>query len=340
MAPQHRDLSNDHPYIALPLRLEAPHYHRSGRLHPVIAVEGIMGAGKTTLLRKLKQESIFNVVEENVRDWSYFSDYCREPDKFAYELQKQVLMSYILPQKHKIRPDKINIIERSIYSFDGFLNHAVESEYISYTEEADLIRWANQGLPVLPDLIIYLHCDPEVGHRRILNRNRAGESIDIDYLSEVGDWHNSYFGRKYWVEQFLGTRLIPSHNRLKEELTWRALYPEIMVRQTTPIITIDSSVHENAVFSMAKKIIHQFCRARMVTTRYRMHVSLNIPPPKEESWGSTLANLKNRVAVASRPKTKNPICPSWAKEFTRKTPAVGRGAIRGSTILNKSLILL
>mgnify|MGYP001478495061 CR=1 FL=1 len=43
------------------------------------------------------------------------------------------------------------------------------------------------------EYIIYLKTDPETAHERIIQRNRLGENIDINYINKCHNYH------EYWL---------------------------------------------------------------------------------------------------------------------------------------------
>ena len=42
------------------------------------------------------------------------------------------------------------------------------------------------------EYIIYLKTDPETAHERIIQRNRLGENIDINYINKCHNYHESW----------------------------------------------------------------------------------------------------------------------------------------------------
>ena len=92
-------------------------------------IEANIGAGKTTFINKLKKYYSNNIdivcIEEPVDEWLQFKDsknnnilnmFYEDQNRWSYTFQMNAFMTRIESIKKKYKDQKINFIERSIYT--------------------------------------------------------------------------------------------------------------------------------------------------------------------------------------------------------------------------------
>lgn len=150
-------------------------------------VAGLIGVGKTSLCTALPGKKFYEPVESNV----YLEDYYREPHKFAFIMQMNILMKRfkMFQQAHW---DSLNgvdcIADRSIYEDYAFALVQREEGYMdekvfkTYEEMHELF----QSYLVFPDLILYLKAPVDTAMERINIRARDCEAgIPREYMEKL-----------------------------------------------------------------------------------------------------------------------------------------------------------
>jgi deoxyadenosine/deoxycytidine kinase len=177
-------------------------------------IEANIGAGKTTFINKLKKHYINNdniiCIEEPVDEWLQFKDsennnilnmFYKDQKRWSYTFQMNAFMTRIESIKKKYKSNKINFIERSIYTDKncfalickekGFIN---EIEWNLYN---NWFKWLNNKFNVEPSGYIYIRASPETCYERIKQRNRDEESnITLDYLKDLNRKHEDWLIKK------------------------------------------------------------------------------------------------------------------------------------------------
>jgi deoxyadenosine/deoxycytidine kinase len=185
---------------------------------PMIAsIEGNIGCGKTTLIDNLetylKNSNITNirVLREPLDIWTGIIDsndnenvltkFYNNKTKFAFSFQILVLKSILesIIQCVETYPDcEVIVCERSVLSSryvftrmlydDSYMN---EIEYKIYESLFD--NWVNSNV-FTPQKLIFLNVLAETSIKRIIKRNRTGESrITEDYIVSCGLYHRLWF---------------------------------------------------------------------------------------------------------------------------------------------------
>lgn len=177
----------------------------------ILTIEGNIGAGKSTFLEDLKSKlGRENVVylQEPVEEWQQFQDtngknilehFYEDVSQFSFPFQIMALITRAerLKKAKTDFPNSIIISERSMFTDrevfarmlhnDGKLSDMLYSIYLKcfdlYTHDLDI------------DGIIYLKTNPETCAKRVVKRNRKGESISLGYLQKCNDTHDGWILR-------------------------------------------------------------------------------------------------------------------------------------------------
>ena len=76
--------------------------------------------------------------------------------------------------------------------------------------------WFNEFLKDIPELhIIYLKTDTETAYNRVIERNRVGETIPVDYLEQCNYYHNTWLSSIIFNDKHL---LINGNDNLKPHI--------------------------------------------------------------------------------------------------------------------------
>lgn len=138
----------------------------------IVSIDGPIGAGKSTLVEKLALRG-YRVFVEPIEAWTLLEDFAKDPNRHAFALQIEILISYYkLLKKACQDKDSIIVIERSpwssskvffdMYIDDPFKKKVYEDLYKIYGFE--------------PDVIIYLNVDKDTSWNRVLSRGRPEET--------------------------------------------------------------------------------------------------------------------------------------------------------------------
>jgi deoxyadenosine/deoxycytidine kinase len=178
----------------------------------VYVVEGNIGSGKSTFIEEIsKIRSNVIVIQEPVEQWyaikdennvSIFSHYYKNPEKFAFMFQMNVLSSRIsaIRDAYAKNPQSVLIFERSIMTDKNVFVHTLhESGILSYIELQVFNSIYDNVVKMLSfesfeiDRIIYLQCQPLIAHERIRKRKRIGEDgISLQYIEALHERHESW----------------------------------------------------------------------------------------------------------------------------------------------------
>ncbi len=91
-------------------------------------------------------------------------------------------------------PGKVIVTERSVFTdreiFAKMLYNDKKIEDIEYTI---YLKWFDELVgQVKVDKIIYVRVEPEECFKRVLHRNRQGESIPLEYLQSCHEYHEKW----------------------------------------------------------------------------------------------------------------------------------------------------
>ena len=170
-----------------------------------IVIEGNIGAGKTTLAGKIAEQFNGRLVLERFDDNPFLPKFYDDPGKYSFPLELSFLASRYRQLKEELEPrDLFREFTIADYYFTKSLIFAASTlngdEYKLYRQ----IFYIIYGSLPKPDIIIYLHLNPERLLQNINKRGRNYErSITIEYLQKIQESYFAFFrqnsGNRYLV---------------------------------------------------------------------------------------------------------------------------------------------
>ena len=178
----------------------------------IISLEGNIGSGKSTLMEYLKHNFSLATspekvafIDEPVDTWTSFIDnktgeniiekYYKDQEKYAFSFQMMAYISRLSSIRNALRENyDIIFIERSIYTdrnvFAKMLYDSGKIEEINYQI---YLNWFDEFLHDIEDMkLVYIKTTPQVAYNRVLKRNRTGETIPLEYLTQCSNYHNAW----------------------------------------------------------------------------------------------------------------------------------------------------
>lgn len=193
----------------------------------LFTVEGNIGSGKSTLVQHLRELKTVGdrplvFVAEPVNEWDqvkdadgknmlqlFYSDQVQHA--FAFQMLAFISRYCILDEAMRANPNAVIITERCLYTdYHVFAKMMHETGCMSDVEFTIYEKWFTRfnTFPICG--IIYLKCRPEVALKRVLHRNRPGESIDLAYLQLCDEKHD-------WIDDDAASLLILDANQEMSE---------------------------------------------------------------------------------------------------------------------------
>jgi deoxyadenosine/deoxycytidine kinase len=159
-----------------------------------LVFDGNIGCGKSSVLKKIIASKCIDlpVFNEPLNDWDKWVDlFYSDMNKYAFGFQMRVLKSHM----DKKEVDN-GIFERSPLSCQKVFGQLLFEDNKMTQLEWDLTNEFNNDYGWVPDIVVYLKCDPEICYQRIQKRNRDGEhSITLDYLKRIHDKYEEMYSR-------------------------------------------------------------------------------------------------------------------------------------------------
>ena len=154
-----------------------------------LVLDGNIGCGKSSIIDKISCTKI-PYYNEPLEDWSKWLElFYSDMSKYSFGFQMRVLKSHF--DKKKIDN---GIFERSPLSCQHIFGQILYEDKMMTEIEWNLTNEFNNEYGWVPDVIIYLKCDPKICHKRINQRNRSGEeSISLEYLSRLHDKYEKLY---------------------------------------------------------------------------------------------------------------------------------------------------
>lgn len=148
----------------------------------VVAIEGNIGAGKSRVNQLLHSRG-YTTCNEPVEAWTLLPLYYRNPSRYAFALQAQVLASYAGVGAS----DDCVIMERSAAASVGVFADMLLRDGALSPEQAHALQLLYMQLPIRePDVVVYLDVPLELCLQRVSSRARPEEvDVDLPYLSRV-----------------------------------------------------------------------------------------------------------------------------------------------------------
>lgn len=160
-----------------------------------VVVEGNIGSGKTSLAKMLAQRWDARLVLETFEDNPFLPKFYEEPERYGFPVELTFLAErYHQKKESSTQTDLFQPKLVADYMFSKSLIFArinlSEDEFQLYRS---LFQIIHERLPK-PDLIVFLHCDPEQALKNIAKRGRSyEESIKIEYLESINKGYLEYF---------------------------------------------------------------------------------------------------------------------------------------------------
>lgn len=177
----------------------------------IFSVEGNIGSGKSTLIKELKKnmKHVYDIpivyLEEPVDIWQQIKDergdniitkYYQDQKKYAFQFQMMAYITRITQLRNAIEKHKGSIIitERSILTDKNvFAKMLHENKTLDEISHQIYLKWFDELSRNLQiHSLIYIKTKPETSLKRVLKRNRPGETIGLDYLQICHDKHEDW----------------------------------------------------------------------------------------------------------------------------------------------------
>ena len=182
----------------------------------IISIEGNIGSGKSTLMTYLKQNyqyvngGVLSVgyIDEPIETWNSIRDsatgenviekYYKDQHRYAFSFQMMAYISRLSNFRRAIAENKYDVLftERSIYTdrnvFAQMLYDTGKIEDINFKI---YLKWFDEFLDDIRDIkVVYIRTSPRIALQRVEQRNRQGEEIPLEYLTECSQYHD------HWID--------------------------------------------------------------------------------------------------------------------------------------------
>jgi deoxyadenosine/deoxycytidine kinase len=189
----------------------------------IISIEGNIGSGKSTLVAKLSEElkehEDICFLQEPVELWNSIKDergitiiekFYAETEKHAFEFQLMAYISRLSILKNAVKCGRYKYIitERCVHTdANVFERMLYDDKKITQTQHIIYRRWFDEFISDFPiTKVIYVKTDPETAFHRVIQRNRLGEHIPLEYLKRCSKYHDN------WIHLFDVKKLIINAN--------------------------------------------------------------------------------------------------------------------------------
>ena len=164
-----------------------------------VAIAGNIGVGKSMTTRLIGETFGWPMYFEPVINNPYLADYYQDMERWSFHLQVYFLSKRFEVQKEILDHPGSAVQDRTIYEdveiFAPTLHRRRCMDDRDYENYREIFRNMVSFLRA-PDLLIYLHCEPETAMARIQERGRTIESdIPLDFLKDL---HVAY---EDWLER-------------------------------------------------------------------------------------------------------------------------------------------
>ncbi len=185
----------------------------------LISVAGPIGAGKTTLAGKLARALSARLLEEDISGNELLAAFYKDPQQYSLPVQCQFLLSRFNQLRADSWPSQGLVITDYVFDKDPLFaalnlqDPQLQTYRGLWQAVKDLVR--------PPDLVLYLHADPELLLQRIQQRNRSFErGITREYLQRVVDGYQAMMA-EYTTCQVLRIASVSEPARNRD--SWAAL---------------------------------------------------------------------------------------------------------------------
>lgn len=177
----------------------------------IISIDGNIGSGKSSGLQYLKsrwfQHGILRCFPEPVALWRNIGgtdilaeSYLDGGSATCFRAQSYIMstMAQLYSGLEIYNQSSINVVERSIFSAQKiFAQNFVNTDRISGTDFAILTQQFDlfKRVTPIPDVIIYLRCDPSVCFERVNTRGglESGGTVSVEYLQNIHALYEQFF---------------------------------------------------------------------------------------------------------------------------------------------------
>lgn len=197
----------------------------------IISIEGNIGSGKTTIINRLKEqfksELNYNVIFllEPINEWDKIVDlqgvniltkYYSDQTRYAFSFQMMAFITRLKQINDVIEKysnkDVVIITERCIFTdrevFAKMLFNDSKIEHIEYSIYLCWFDYFVKNIKI--DKYIYINTPADICLDRIINRNRKGEQINLEYLELLEYSHNN------WLIGNNNTKVIDGTNEINQ----------------------------------------------------------------------------------------------------------------------------
>jgi deoxycitidine kinase/deoxyguanosine kinase len=157
-----------------------------------LVLDGNIGCGKSTIIKKIIENNPFDltVYNEPLKDWDeWLKLFYSDMSKYSFGFQMRVLKSHL-----NNKNIQSGIFERSPLSCQEVFGKLLHEDGLMNDLEWDLTQEFQKDYGWIPNLVIYLRCDPETCLERIKQRNRTSENtISLDYLKRLHEKYENIY---------------------------------------------------------------------------------------------------------------------------------------------------
>lgn len=155
-----------------------------------IAIEGNIGVGKTTLAKYLSKLLEADLLLENFEDNPYLEKFYMDKSKHAFATE-MFFFNDRIRQLSSMNSNNNTVSDFTILKSKIFASiNLSEQDFKLFNEKFTKINLEH----LYPDLIIYLHNEPENLLQNITKRGRNFESeIKNEYLLQISNSYNTFF---------------------------------------------------------------------------------------------------------------------------------------------------
>ena len=220
----------------------------------IFSVEGNIGSGKSTLIKHLKEEmkEICGVkivyLEEPVDTWQTIKDsqgndiikrYYEDQKKFAFQFQMMAYITRITQLRKAIQQHKncIIITERSILTDKNvFAKMLHDNGTLDEISHQIYLKWFDElSMNLKIDSSIYIKTNPETSLKRVIKRNRPGETLTLDYLKICHENHEK------WLQNDESVLLLNGETEYANETPepWLLAIKAYLTNMVEPLVELD-----------------------------------------------------------------------------------------------------
>lgn len=220
----------------------------------IFSVEGNIGSGKSTLIKQLKKhmKQVDDIpivyLEEPVDIWQQIKDengdniivkYYQDQKKYAFQFQMMAYITRITQLRKAVERYKKSIIitERSILTDRNvFAKMLYENNTLDEISHQIYLKWFDElSRNLVINSLIYIKTKPETSLKRVLERNRPGETISLDYLQTCHNKHEE------WILNDPNSLILNGEKEYKENLpeTWLLAIKSYIYGNVQPLKELD-----------------------------------------------------------------------------------------------------